>query len=1125
MVRHNQTGDIVSFDKLYDSLVEFEPYVQASKAKRAARNHDPLSLIAHSNDSSSQSHANPSYSHSSQPYYVTHPSSVVDYEEDYQGKLQGDSQEDKLTTTMMLLARAITQKFSTPTNKRLRYDGNGNRNAGRQNKNQAFNEGNRNDESNQIVQRVPRTKSNSGKANVQCYNCNEKGHYTRDCPKPRVRDAKYFKEQMLLAMKDEAESNLNDEENDFMLDNSFRDETLEELTATLVKKAFKEREDRYLEDIVDLEEKLSSHDIIVYKKDLLMTISELKNKIKTIEKEKNVNTKFDKSETSGTLLCVTPLPKNITVKAKKVSNTKVNADRSKPVTSHSIPNNEQSKKQCENVITIGMYRITKTETYTPVSKANIHVSNSTSVESSNSVRRPQSKNTKLKNRVLKNTNAKSSFAYDQKVSSSIRIDSNKRETKNSNECQSNASVLNTKNVTADNDGSNLVCVSCGKNVFLISHEKSVARYALSIDSRVKRALFTFPVATKSRNLGAMSIVAKSRFSVAKTPTTTNKVIYPVLWIVDSGCSKHMTGNLQLLRNFVEKFVGTVCFENDHFVVITGYGDYVQGNLTICVDLLTGSRESNLYTISISELAASSLVCLVSKATSTKSWLWHRMLSHLNFGTINQLMSKDLVDGLLKFKYDKDHLCSASEQEFLWAEAIATACFTQNCSIVHTRYNKTSYEMIQGRKPNVQYFHVFGSLCYPANDCNDLGKMNPKADIGIFIGYFKSSKGFYIYNRQTKKITETIHVNFDELTAMAFEYNNSGPGLNCSNFQASSDDMNEILSQQDLDNLFGPLYEEYYALSTSEVTNNSAANTLDIEDTPSPSSIIVEDIDAPQIVTSSEEPIIQESSITVLETHSDEQLQEDVAKLDGNTIMHLLKILRSKKLSQHELNHFKRLDVWELVSLLEGRHAIKVKWLWKNKTNAENTVIRNKLRLLAKGYSQQEGIDFEESLASVARPKAVRMFVDYAAHKKFTIYQMDVKTAFLNGLLKEEFLVSQPDGFADPDFPNHVYRLKKALYGLKQAPRAWYDKLSSFLIEHHFTKGIVDPTLFTRRHREDILLVQIYVDDIIFGSKNPVFSNRFAKLMKDNFEISMIGEMKFFLGLQIHQSPRGIFINQ
>ncbi|GJZ99833.1 retrovirus-related pol polyprotein from transposon TNT 1-94 [Tanacetum coccineum] len=139
--------------------------------------------------------------------------------------------------------------------------------------------------------------------------------------------------------------------------------------------------------------------------------------------------------------------------------------------------------------------------------------------------------------------------------------------------------------------------------------------------------------------------------------------------------------------------------------------------------------------------------------------------------------------------------------------------------------------------------------------------------------------------------------------------------------------------------------------------------------------------------------------------------------------------------------------------------------------------------------------------------------------------MDVKTTFLNGPLKEEVYVIQPDGFVDIDFPNHVYRLKKALYGLKQAPRAWYDNMSSFLIEHYFTKGIVDPNLFTQRHEGDILLVQVYVDDIIFGSTNLNFSKPFANLMKNNFEMSMMSELKFFLGLKVHQYPRGIFISQ
>ncbi|GJZ85802.1 retrovirus-related pol polyprotein from transposon TNT 1-94 [Tanacetum coccineum] len=189
---------------------------------------------------------------------------------------------------------------------------------------------------------------------------------------------------------------------------------------------------------------------------------------------------------------------------------------------------------------------------------------------------------------------------------------------------------------------------------------------------------------------------------------------------------------------------------------------------------------------------------------------------------------------------------------------------------------------------------------------------------------------------------------------------------------------------------------------------------------------------------------------------------------------------------------------------KGKNNIDLKWLWKNKCDAKNIVVRNKTRLVAKGYRQEEGIDFEESFSPVAHLEAVRMFISYAAHKNITIFQMDVKTAFLN---------------------DHVYRLKNALYGLKQAPRAWYDKLSSFLIQHGFTKGIVDPTLFTRRYGKDILLVQVYVDDIIFGSTNLDFSKCFANLMKNNFEMSMMGKLKFFLGLQVHQSPRGIFISQ
>ncbi|GKE73083.1 retrovirus-related pol polyprotein from transposon TNT 1-94, partial [Tanacetum coccineum] len=161
----------------------------------------------------------------------------------------------------------------------------------------------------------------------------------------------------------------------------------------------------------------------------------------------------------------------------------------------------------------------------------------------------------------------------------------------------------------------------------------------------------------------------------------------------------------------------------------------------------------------------------------------------------------------------------------------------------------------------------------------------------------------------------------------------------------------------------------------------------------------------------------------------------------------------------------------------------------------------------------------------AQLEAVRLFMAYAAHKSFPVYQMDVKTTLLNGPLKEEVYVNQLDGFADPYHPDKVYRLKKALYGLKQAPRAWYDELSNFLISKGFSKGSIDPTLLITKKREDILLVQIYVYDIIFSYTNLKLSRKFEKLMHNKFEMSMMGELKFILGIKIHQSPRGIFINQ
>ncbi|GJS63756.1 retrovirus-related pol polyprotein from transposon TNT 1-94 [Tanacetum coccineum] len=449
----------------------------------------------------------------------------------------------------------------------------------------------------------------------------------------------------------------------------------------------------------------------------------------------------------------------------------------------------------------------------------MNVSNSTGVESSNSVRRPKSKDTKSEDRVLKNTNDMRPSAHVRKMSSSVSIDSNKRETMHSNVCQSNASVLNTKTVNAINDGSNIVSVSYGKDVFLLSHEKCVARYALSRDSKVKRVLFTTPIVARSKNLRAISVVAKSRLSVAKTPTATNK---------------SASGMITLQQSLDKEIM---------FKAISRYVTYTMGD-----DLLTGSRDSNLYTISTSELAASSPAQILKIGTNNGTEFKNEKLRsfYAKLGIVHNtsIARTPQQNGVVKRRnrtlVEAAHtmLIFSKSPKFFWAEAIATACFTQNLSIVHTRYNKTPYELIHGRKPNVQYFYVFGSLCYPTNNHDDLGKVKPKADIGIFIGYSKSSRGFQL-------------------------------GFNYTNFQDSSEDSQSEPSKTDLDNLFGSLYEEYYSTNPPEVSDNSTTNTLDNKDTSSSSSIVIEEDEAPQKVSSSAEQVVSEPNTSFLNDNVDE----------------------------------------------------------------------------------------------------------------------------------------------------------------------------------------------------------------------------------------------------------------
>jgi hypothetical protein len=227
----------------------------------------------------------------------------------------------------------------------------------------------------------------------------------------------------------------------------------------------------------------------------------------------------------------------------------------------------------------------------------------------------------------------------------------------------------------------------------------------------------------------------------------------------------------------------------------------------------------------------------------------------------------------------------------------------------------------------------------------------------------------------------------------------------------------------------------------------------------------------------------------------------------------------------ELENFERNQVWTLVDPPGDVNVIGTKWVFKNKQGEDGEVVRNKARLVAHGYSQVEGLDFGETFAPVAHLDAIRILLAFAASKGFKIYQMDVKSAFLNCVIQEKVYVRQPPGFESPKYLDRVYKLSKALYGLKQASRAWYARLKIFLLEHGYVMGSVDKTLFTLNHGTDFLVVQIYVDDIIFGGSSHTLVSRFQEMMESEFQMSMMGELTFFLGIQVKQMKQGTFVHQ
>ena len=251
----------------------------------------------------------------------------------------------------------------------------------------------------------------------------------------------------------------------------------------------------------------------------------------------------------------------------------------------------------------------------------------------------------------------------------------------------------------------------------------------------------------------------------------------------------------------------------------------------------------------------------------------------------------------------------------------------------------------------------------------------------------------------------------------------------------------------------------------------------------------------------------------------------VSQVEPKSIEEALKDEKCVDAMHEELNQFTRNDVWFLVPKSYEMNIIGSKWVFRNKLDEAGVITRNKARLVAKGYNQEEGIDYGETFSPVARLEAARLLLAFACMSGFKLFQMDVKSAFLNGIINEEVYVEQPLGFEDHQHPKHVYKLKKALYGLKQAPRQWYERLSNFLLSNGYERVMINKKKFIKKANSEIILVQIYVDDIIFCATKDSLCEEFVAAMQGEFVMSMMGELSFFLGLQVKQSKDEIFLCQ
>ncbi|GJV27405.1 putative ribonuclease H-like domain-containing protein [Tanacetum coccineum] len=443
-------------------------------------------------------------------------------------------------------------------------------------------------------------------------------------------------------------------------------------------------------------------------------------------------------------------------------------------------------------------------------------------------------------------------------------------------------------------------------------------------------------------------------------------------------------------------------------------------------------------------------------------------------------------------------------------------------------------LMEGKSPSISFMRPFGFPLTILNTLDSLGEFDGKSDEGYLLGYSTSSKAFRVYNKRTKRVEENLHIDFLEDSTKFVE--------NHVNVDACTQDSYVAGSS-------GKDKKPYSGIHTASTTPSFRLRDVEQGENAGESSFVYLGgkipIDASTLPNADlpidpNMPDLEDAFDTLLNdgifngAYDDD---EDVgAVADFNNMDNTIAASPIPTLRIHK-DYLKGQILRDPTSAVQTRGKIQkassaqqalvigTKWVFKNKRDERSIVVKNKARLVAQGFRQEEGIDYDEVFAPVARIEAIMLFLAFASYMGFTIYQMDVKSEFLYDTIKKEVYVHQPPGFVDPAHPNKAYKVIKALYGLHQAPRACYETLSSFLMENGFRRGTIDKTLFIKKKKSDIMLVQVYMDDIIFGSTKKSMCIEFEQCMHKRFQMSSMGKLTFFLGHQVKQQPDVIFISQ